>query len=130
MSLRVGIIQINVTDLDQAWEFYVETLGFAAERTMGLGKAFELNVGTPGPKLLIYPAERQVERDYPNETGVTIVFYTDDIKGTVAAWRAKGVSFSPIEWSRDDSGIGDSPFGAFIGFHDPFGNVHELLEPR
>lgn len=131
MSLRVGIVQINVTDLDEAWRFYVETLGLPGRRTLGIGKPFELELGgDDSPKVLVYSVRRSAMRSYPDETGVTLVFYTDDIRRTVAEWKAQGVSFVPIEWSREESGIADTPFGLFIAFRDPFGNVHELLEPR
>jgi catechol 2,3-dioxygenase-like lactoylglutathione lyase family enzyme len=131
-GLRVGIVQINVTDLDEAWRFYVETLGIPGRRALGPGHPFELELGGAapgGPTVLVYPVRRPVERDYPNETGVTLVLHTDDIRATVAEWRARGVAFVRIAWSREESGIADTPFGPFIAFHDPSGNVHELLQP-
>lgn len=131
-GLRVGIVQINVSDLDEAWRFYVETLGIPGRRTLGPGRPFELELGAaaPGrPAVLVYPVTRRVERAYPEETGVTLVLHTDDIRATVAEWRARGVSFIRIAWSRDETGIADTPFGPFIAFRDPFGNVHELLQP-
>jgi catechol 2,3-dioxygenase-like lactoylglutathione lyase family enzyme len=122
-------VQINVTDLDAAWQFYVETLGLPGKQKLGPGRAFELELGNSGPTVLVYPVPQQAKRNYPNETGVTLVFYTDDIRSTVADWKAKGVAFVPIEWSQEEIGIADTPFGPFIAFQDPFGNVHELLEP-
>jgi|GEM_PF-780716 len=128
--LRVGIVQINVTDLDEAWQFYVDTLGLRGNWVMGRGNPFELQMGSDTPTVLVYQVQSAVKRNYPNETGVTLVFYTDDIRSTVTEWKAKGVSFVPIPWARDESGIAGTPFGPFIAFEDPFGNVHELLEPR
>lgn len=127
MRLAVGIVQINVTDLDRAWEFYVESLGIPGERRLGPGRPFELAID--GPRVLVYPVREVAERRYPDETGVVLVLHTDDIAGTVAAWREAGVEFVPIAWSRDATGIAETPFGPFIAFRDPFGNVHELLEP-
>jgi catechol 2,3-dioxygenase-like lactoylglutathione lyase family enzyme len=130
VNLRVGIVQINVTDLEAAWRFYVETLGIAGRRTLGPGKPFELDLGPGGPTVLVYPARGVTRPDYPAGAGVTLVLYTDDVRATVAEWRAKGVPFIPIAWARDESGIADTPFGPFIAFRDPFGNIHELLQPR
>ncbi len=79
--------------------------------------------------MLVYGVERSVPVDYGKQTGVTLVLYTDDIEATVGGWRAAGVEFIPIEWSEDETGIAGCPFGRFIAFRDPFGNVHELLEP-
>lgn len=132
MTLRVGIVQINVTDLAEAWRFYVETLGLRGRPRLGPGRPFELELGGgegAGPTVLVYRVTTRAERRYPDETGVTLVFYTDDIRATVAEWGARGVSFVPIEWAKDGSGIADTPFGPFIAFRDPFGNVHELLQP-
>jgi len=130
VTLGIGIVQINVTDLDEAWRFYVERLGFRGKRIFGPGKAFAIEPGRPGPTILVYSVARLVNRDYPRETGVTIVFFTEDLQSTIRDWRLKDVCFVPIEWARDETGVGDSPFGRFIGFRDPFGNVHELMEPR
>jgi hypothetical protein len=130
MSISVGLVQINVTDLDEAWNFYVGMLRIPGKRTLGTGKPFELEVGSGSPKVLVYSVEKTVTRDYPNETGVTLVFYTDNIRRTVAEWKMRNVRFIPIAWSKEESGIADTPFGPFIAFRDPFGNVHELLEPK
>lgn len=127
MTIGLGIVQINVTDLDLAWRFYVDTLGLRAGRRLGPGKPFELDLGG-GPTVLVYPVRRVAMRDYPNDTGITLVFATENIRSTVGQWKESGVSFIPIAWSRDASGIADSPFGPFIAFEDPFGNVHELIQ--
>ena len=127
-QLRLGIVQINVTDLGEAWRFYVDTLGLPGAERLGRGKPFHLAV-EGAPEVLVYRVERMALRHYPDDTGVTLVFYTPDIKATVADWKAKGVEFVPIAWSRDKSGIAETPFGPFIAFRDPFGNVHELLQP-
>lgn len=128
MNLRLGIVQINVTDLPEAWQFYVDRLGLQGVERLGRGKPFNL-VLENGPEILVYPVEKMATRSYPADTGVTLVFYTPDIRGTVAAWSNKSVAFIPIAWSREASGIAETPFGPFIAFRDPFGNVHELLQP-
>ena len=128
MTLRLGLVQINVTDLDAAWRFYVETLGIRGVRNFGTGKAFHLEL-SGGPGVLVYPVgQRRIHR-YPEETGATLVFHTPNLPETVASWKRKGVEFIKIAWSTDATGIAESPFGPFIAFRDPFGNVHELLQP-
>jgi catechol 2,3-dioxygenase-like lactoylglutathione lyase family enzyme len=128
MNLRLGIVQINVTDLTEAWRFYVDTLGLQGVERLGRGKPFDL-VLENGPTILVYLVEKVAVRSYPTDTGVTLVFYTPDIRNTVATWKNRGVAFIPIAWSREASGIAETPFGPFIAFRDPFGNVHELLQP-
>ena len=128
MALRIGIVQINVTDLKAARIFYGDTLGIPLIEKFGPDTPFELDLGA-GPTVLVYGVERSVPVDYGKQTGVTLVLYTDDIESTVGGWRAAGVEFISIEWSEDETGIAGCPFGRFIAFKDPFGNVHELLEP-
>lgn len=130
MGLRVGIVQINVTDLAVAWDFYVNRLGIHGRWLLGPGRPFELDLGPGAPTVLVYRVERVRPSNYPHESGVTLVFHTDDVASTVAAWSPLGVRFVPITWSADASGIAPTPFGPFIAFKDPFGTVHELLEPR
>lgn len=131
MTLGFGIAQmnINVTDLTRAKAFYADTLGFKARERFGPDAPFEL-VFASGPVVMVYRVERVVPFDYPKQTGTVLVFSTDDIQRTVRDWKAKGVSFIRIAWSKDESGIAETPLGPFIAFRDPFGNVHELLQPR
>lgn len=128
MTVRLGMIQISVTDLEEAWHFYVETLGIRGIKRFGAGKAFHLEL-EDGPIVLVYPATRKRIDRYPDEATVTLVFHTPNLHETVASWKRKGVQFVGISWSADASGVGESPFGPFIAFRDPFGNVHELLQP-
>lgn len=126
---RLGIVQINVTDLNEAWRFYVDVLEIPGRWHLGRDRPFELNLGE-GPTVLVYRVARTAVRHYPQDTGVTLVLHTKDIVATASAWRNRGVNFIPIAWSRDATGIAETPFGPFIAFEDPFGNVHELLQPR
>lgn len=129
MSIRAGMIQINVTDLGEARRFYGETLGIPLQEPFGSEGPFELLLGN-GPAVLVYAVERAVPTDYPNQTGVTLVLYVEDLAATVTQWRERGVEFIPIAWSEDESGIAGCPYGRFIAFRDPFGNVIEVLEPH
>lgn len=129
MSLTTGMVQINVTDLGAARRFYGEVLGIGIVDRFSADGPFELDLGGR-PPVLVYAVERAVDSDYPNQTGVTLVLHTDDLDGTLARWRERGVEVVPIAWSEDASGIATCPYGRFIAFRDPFGNVHELLEPR
>jgi tetratricopeptide (TPR) repeat protein/catechol 2,3-dioxygenase-like lactoylglutathione lyase family enzyme len=128
MDLRPGIVQVNVTDLGAARAFYGKTLGVPLREPFGPEGPFELDLAS-GPPVLVYAVERSVPVDHGRQTGVTLVLHTDDLEGTVALWRERGVAFVPIAWSEDASGIAPCPYGRFIAFRDPFGNVHELLEP-
>lgn len=129
MPFGIAIVQINVTDLQEARRFYGEVLGLPTREPFGADGPFELALGD-GPTVLVYQVARSVPVDYGEETGVTLVIRTDDVDGTAARWRASGVELVPVPWSPDDSGIAPCPYGRFIAFRDPFGNVHELLQPH
>ncbi len=128
MTLRSGLIQINVTDLGEARTFYGETLGIPIRSPFGEDGPFELALGE-GPSVLVYQVERSAPVEYGKQTGVTLVLYTDDLETTVATWRERGVEMIPIEWSEEESGIAPCPYGRFIAFRDPFGNALEVLQP-
>ena len=129
LGMRLGIAQINVTDVVAARRFYRDTLGFAIREPFGDDAPFELDVGD-GPTVLVYHVDKMVPADYPDGTGTTLVFYTEDLDATVARWRDAGVELIRIAWSEEESGVAPCPYGRFIAFRDPFGNVHEVLEPR
>jgi catechol 2,3-dioxygenase-like lactoylglutathione lyase family enzyme len=128
MTFGLGIVQVNVTDLAEARRFYGTVLGLPLREPFGPDGPFELELG-PGPVVLVYRVSKSAPPGYPEQTGVTVAFRTADIVATVTAWRARGVEFVPIAWSPDRSGIANCPYGRFIAFRDPFGNVHELIEP-
>lgn len=127
--MKLGMAQINVTDLAEARRFYSETLGLPLRDQWGEGRPFELNLG-PGPTVLVYPVEKSAPPEYPDQTGTTLVFYTEDLDRTMTEWTERGVEWIPIAWSKEPNGAANCPYGRFIAFRDPFGNVHELLQPK
>ena len=127
--MKLGIVQVNVTDLAEARRFWRDAVGVPIREPFGPDGPFELSLGA-GPAVLVYAVSRAVAPDYPNQTGVTLVLHTERLGETVARLRARGVEFVPISWSPDDSGIAPCPYGRFIAFRDPSGNIHELLEPK
>ena len=129
MAFHAGMLQVNVTDLVAARAFYRDTLGLEIREPFGADGPFELDLG-PGPIVFVYQVAKSVAVEYGEQTGLTLVIYTDDLDGNVADWRARGVEFIPIAWSEDESGIAACPYGRFIAFRDPFGNAHELLQPH
>ena len=126
--LSTGLIQINVTDLHDARTFYGETLGIPIRERFGPDGPFELDIGG-GPPVLVYQVPKSVPVEYGEQTGVTLVLYTDDIESIVATWQERGVDLIRIPWSEEKSGIAPCPYGRFIAFRDPFGNALEVLEP-
>jgi len=140
MNYKLGLVQINVTDRKRAEEFYVNTLDFKKiirDPLTGVESGGDSDSGPIfldngcGGTILLYPLNitKYIPFDYPDQTGVVLVIYVDDIDETYRDWRAKGVEFIKIDWSEEESGIANCPFGRFIAVRDPFGNVFEILEP-
>ena len=128
MAPRLGIININVTNLAVAASFYGDKLGLECRNPHGANGPLELYI-EGGPIALLYPVAQLAGSSYEDQR-VTLTFYTDDLENTIRRWRLNDVEFVPIKRSQDPSGIGTCPYGRFIAFKDPFGNVMELLEPH
>lgn len=129
MSIRTGLIQINVTDPGKSLGFYTDVLGFEVERRIG-DSELPLLRNPGGPSILLYPVTGRRTPDYPNETGPTLVFAVENIDETYREWKEKGVRFRPAAWADEETGIAGCPFGRFIAFEDPDGNVHEVIEMK
>jgi catechol 2,3-dioxygenase-like lactoylglutathione lyase family enzyme len=127
-AVTLGLVQINVVDLEEAKRFYVDLLGFQVVPRASSTKVIELR-SAGGPRILLYRVEKKVANDYPRQTGTTLIFAVQDLNAVVDRLKRNGVEFIPIAWSREPSGIAWSPYGRFIAFRDPSGNVHELIEP-
>ncbi|HEX2317771.1 MAG TPA: VOC family protein [Streptosporangiaceae bacterium] len=109
------------TDLDRAREFYQGTLGLTLVDQNPIACVFDV-CGT----MLRVTAVAQVATP-----GYTILGWrVDDIDGTLAGLRARGVSFTRYEQlGQDDNSIWMAPNGDRIAwFTDPDGNTLSLTE--
>lgn len=104
-------------DLDAAVKFYAKVAGFAVSRALP-PEAVELH--HPGPPLLLHPADRVHLAEGLTETRISISVQTRDMTQTLARLRELGVDLVTPE-------PGLSPFGSWIAFRDPWGNVVEYI---
>jgi catechol 2,3-dioxygenase-like lactoylglutathione lyase family enzyme len=113
---------IGVSDLQQAREFYGETLGLKTSEEYGL---MWLHLAG-GRDTLVYQAPD------PTPASYTILnFEVDDIDEAVDALAARGVRFERYADSeQDDRGVfrEEGPYIAW--FKDPSGNVLSVLQER
>lgn len=119
---KVCIIQINVSNIDQAMEWYCKTLGFEVSKEH-YHYPIAVDLIHQGCRLLLHKAEKPTHIDYPNVAQTLICIQTDDIISSMNELRSKGVEF--IHETPQDF-----PAGIYAAFRDPFGNVHELVEFR
>ncbi|MHA1968258.1 MAG: VOC family protein [Candidatus Hodarchaeales archaeon] len=119
--LQIRMNQINVTNLEEAINWYTEILGFELSKDHYYPpRAVDL-VQKGDFRLILYQVEKPTNVDYPNEVQSIIIFETDDLKRTMAELTKKGVKFVYQE-------IIEFPAGIFNAFTDPFGNIHEIVQ--
>lgn len=117
---EVCIIQIGVSDLDQAIDWYCKTLGFEVAKEH-YHHPVAVDLVQKGSRLLLHRAEKPIHIDYPNVAQTLICIQTDDIRESMNDLKSKGVEL--IHETPQNF-----PDGMYAAFRDPFGNVHELVE--
>jgi catechol 2,3-dioxygenase-like lactoylglutathione lyase family enzyme len=134
MITGFGLVCLNVGDLDQAKEFYVEVLGFE----LGIDEVMDgfrwLTVHAPGrpdlPMMLVVPEPPAVAEPVAEQLQSLMArgylglgaLATEDCRATYEALKAKGVEF--IEEPEERF------YGVDAAFRDPFGNHWRLTQPK
>ena len=111
-----------VDDLEQAREFYGETLGLEVEAIDDPGL---LNIKLAGGRdILVYP-----KADFEPATYTILNFPVDDVEAAVDGLAARGVSFERYDgMEQDEKGIARGPGPEIAWFKDPAGNILAVLE--
>ncbi len=119
---KVCIIQIGVSDLDKAIDWYSNTLGFEISKEH-YHYPVAVDLAHEGCRLLLHTADKPTQVDYPNAAQTLICIQTDDLASSMNDLKTKAVEFIHETPQR-------FPAGVYAAFKDPFGNVHELVEFR
>jgi catechol 2,3-dioxygenase-like lactoylglutathione lyase family enzyme len=109
-------------DLDEARQFYGETLGLKTSEEYGL---LTLHLAGDRPTL-VYPKPDCIPANY-----TILNFPVDDIDHAVDELVARGVSFERYEnFDQDERGVfrGGGPYIAW--FKDPSGNILSVLQEK
>lgn len=118
MRLDTCHFGIHVHSLEEAYRFYVETLGFELLQHMPQMGLLAVRVGEVRLSMIA-----DAEADEPKaaaKAGGSIIFRTDDLNETIAALRAKGIEAPE---PREAPG-----FMRFVTLHDPSGNPVQIAE--
>lgn len=111
---------IFVPDLEEAKRFYCDILGFPLKDEDGSRLAFVHE----GCDFIAFKCERDaVLEDYSRVARSVFVFEVASIDEALQDLRAKGVRFLHAEPAENE-------FSRYAAFLDPFGNVHEIYEPK
>jgi lactoylglutathione lyase len=117
--MKIGIVQINVTDMDVALEFYGAKLGFPVRSKAAYPDVVVLEHHEI--PLILYKVAHPTSIDYPNVAQTLVDFEVEDIKRTISEFASRDVDLIHREPQV-------CPVGLYAAFRDPFGNVHELIE--
>lgn len=135
MITGIGMVCTWVFDYDQAYEFYVNTLGL--EVTMdspmeGGGRwllvhsprqpEIPIMLMVPGPPLMDEQTAAKIKSLVATGLLAPGALATDDCRASYQELRAKGVEFTEEPNERF--------YGVDSGFRDPFGNAWRLTEPK
>jgi len=116
-------LEIEVTDMKRAREFYVGQLGFLVQTDKFYPPTIPLQQAGAASLVLQETASKTVPVDYPATARTIVQLGARDLAAAVAQLEGKGVRFL--------STSGEDALGRFAAFADPFGNVFELVEqPR
>jgi catechol 2,3-dioxygenase-like lactoylglutathione lyase family enzyme len=79
---KVSIIQINVSDMDQAIDWYCNTLGFEVSKEH-YHYPIAVDLIHSGCRLLLHKAEKPTHIDYPHVAQTLICLETDNITSSM-----------------------------------------------
>ena len=117
MNLKIQHVEVHVSSLAIAKEFYVAKLGLEVLEEIPAINLMALRAG--GVRISVFGGfERDLERD-PKKAAVHFVFRTDDIEATYELLKSRGIIFN--------TGITEAPgFVKFLTTYDPDGNKIEF----
>ena len=112
----------SVNDLDQAREFYGDTLGIDLTDENGM---IGLHIADGGD-IMIYPKENHAPATY-----TILNFPVDDVDMAVDELSGRGVAFERYEnFEQDAKGIVRDDQGAIAWFKDPAGNILSVIQSQ
>jgi catechol 2,3-dioxygenase-like lactoylglutathione lyase family enzyme len=111
-----------VPDIEQARQFYADTLGLRVSEANGL-----LTLHIAGDRdIVVYP-----KPDHTPATYTILNFPVADVEGTVDALTERGVRFERYEgegFEQDDKGIQRGAGPLIAWFRDPAGNILSVIQ--
>lgn len=134
MITGIGLVCVNVLDMDEARDFYVGKLGLQVAFDKVQDGFHWLVVHAPDqpevPLMLVYPGPPVVDGEVAKQIQSLVAtgylgpgaFATKDCWATYRELRAKGVEF--IEEPEERF------YGIDAAFRDPFGNHWRLTQPK
>ncbi len=118
MDWKIELIAVPVTDVDRAKAFYVDQVGFVADHDIPVSEGLRfVQLTPPGSACSIVIGEGITDMTPGSQTGIQVVVPDAD------AARAH-----LIEHGVDASAVDEQPWGRFVRFSDPDGNLWALQQ--
>jgi glyoxylase I family protein len=118
--MKLGKMMIFVSDLTEAKRFYCDILGFPLKAETFNRLVFVHD----GCDLVAFKCEKNaIIENYSQVARSVFVFEVASLDKALNELRAKGVQFLHEEPAENE-------FSRYAAFSDPFGNVHEIYEPK
>lgn len=118
--MKLGKMMIFVSDLAEAKRFYCDILGFPLKAA----NENRLDFVHEGCDLIAFKCDENARVENYSEVARSVfLFEVDSVDETLRDLRAKSVRFLHQEPAENE-------FSRYAAFIDPFGNVHEIYEPK
>lgn len=133
MLTKISHVGLWVLDQDKAYDFYVNTLGFAVHTDATMGDYRWLTVSPPEQSdmeiMLLVPGPPSMDEESAESVRQLVakgllgggIFDTKDCRATYQELLAKGVEFTDEPTERF--------YGIDCAFRDPFGNQWRVTQP-
>ncbi|MFH0410771.1 VOC family protein [Corynebacterium sp. L4756] len=124
--MRIYIASVFVDDMDKAYDFYVNKLGFTVKDSVKNEHFWWLTVTNPdgGMELLLepngHPAAQAFTKAIAQDGIPATQFLSDDVEAETAALKNKGVEFT-----MEPTDVGPSIISVF---NDTCGNLIQLVQ--
>lgn len=123
IAWRLELVQVPVSDVDRAKDFYVDQVGFLAEHDHQVSEELRfVQLTPPGSACSIALTTGAHQMQPGSVSGLQLV--VEDADAARAELVERGVETSEVQ---------DFPWGRFVFFADPDGNgwaVQEIVRPR
>jgi catechol 2,3-dioxygenase-like lactoylglutathione lyase family enzyme len=119
MKLEIQHVEVHVSDIEKAREFYVRQLGLEVLKEIPTLHLLALKAG--GVRISIFGGYEPNEAPFAKKASTHIIFRTDDLDATIHELESRGVVFI--------GQVFEAPgFIRDISTLDPDGNVVEIAE--
>lgn len=123
MGPRIASLNLAVTDLTKALDFYTKKIGFEIRTSIiPAGSNRYAKVGLTGQDVELALWEGQAPNpNWKPGAGMPIVLAVDDCRRTFAEFKSRGVTFMQAEPD-------EKPWGIYANFSDPDGNAFTISQ--